>query len=85
MLKGIYLLCVVKENYLLNGKYIINIVCDYIFEVDQNGDIVDYWDLLKIFVFYCDDVILVMDQGVVCLSVDVEYFGQVMIKEQFVK
>ncbi len=58
---------------------------DHILEVDQNGDTVDYWDLPKILDPYRDDVILAMDQGAVCLSVDAEHSGQVMTKEQLAK
>lgn len=83
--KGTYLLRVAKENYPLNGKYTINTVRDHILEVDQNGDTVDYWDLPKILDPYRDDVILAMDQGAVCLSVDAEHSGQVMTKEQLAK
>ncbi|EBQ3582983.1 aryl-sulfate sulfotransferase, partial [Salmonella enterica] len=53
--------------------------------VDQNGDTVDYWDLPKILDPYRDDVILAMDQGAVCLSVDAEHSGQIMTKEQLAK
>ncbi|MBE8398484.1 aryl-sulfate sulfotransferase, partial [Leptospira borgpetersenii serovar Hardjo-bovis] len=83
--KGTYLLRVAKENYPLNGKYTINTVLHHILEVDQNGDTVDYWDLPKILDPYRDDVILAMDQGAVCLSVDAEHSGQVMTKEQLAK
>ncbi|MDI5349455.1 hypothetical protein MJL48_31830, partial [Salmonella enterica subsp. enterica serovar Kentucky] len=46
---------------------------------DQNGDTVDYWDLPKILDPYRDDVILAMDQGAVCLSVDAEHSGLVVL------
>ncbi len=46
---------------------------NHILEVDQNGDVPSTLDLPKILDPYRDDVILAMDQGAVCLSVDAEH------------
>ncbi|GKX57586.1 arylsulfatase [Leminorella grimontii] len=77
-----YLLRVAKEDYPLKDGYTVNTVRDHILEVDKNGDTVDYWDLNTILDPFRDNVLLAMDQGAVCLSVDTAHSGETMTKEQ---
>lgn len=71
-----------KEDYPLKDGYTINTVRDHILEVDKNGDTVDYWDLNTILDPFRDNVILAMDQGAVCLSVDTASSGKTITKEE---
>lgn len=80
-----YLLRVAKEDYPLKEGYTINTVRDHILEVDKNGDTVDYWDLNTILDPFRDNVILAMDQGAVCLSVDTASSGKTITKEELAR
>lgn len=80
-----YLLRVAKEDYPLKENYTINTVRDHILEVDKNGNTVDYWDLNTILDPFRDNVILAMDQGAVCLSVDEASSGKTITKEELAR
>lgn len=84
VVNGYYFLCVVSFNYkCFDGKNVC-IVCDVIVEVDQNGVVVDEWCLFDIFDFYCDVIMKIFDQGVVCLNIDVSQFGYMLSEEDLV-
>lgn len=80
-----YLLRVAKQDYPLKENYTINTVRDHILEVDKNGNTVDYWDLNTILDPFRDNVILAMDQGAVCLSVDEGSSGKTITKDELAR
>ena len=63
-----------------DGKNIRS-VRDVIIELDENGKVIDEWKIYNILDPYRDNNILAMDQGAVCLNVDVSKSGQTLDKE----
>ena len=53
----------------------VRTVRDVIVEVDGNGQVVDEWRLWEILDPYRDNVMKVLDQGAVCLSIDASRAG----------
>lgn len=60
-------------------------VRDVIVEVDNNGNVVDEWRLFEILDPYRANIIKVLDQGAVCLNVDVSKAGKTLSNEELAK
>ncbi|EAI5466794.1 aryl-sulfate sulfotransferase [Campylobacter lari] len=83
-----------NDNYLLraalanvkrpDGKNVRS-VRDVIVEVDKNGNVVDEWRLFEILDPYRANIIKVLDQGAVCLNVDVSKAGKTLSNEELAK
>jgi len=65
----------------LDGKN-VRTVRDVIIEVDENGNVVDDWELYKILDPYRSIVIKVLDQGAVCLNIDASKAGHTATEEE---
>ncbi|MDW7645233.1 MAG: aryl-sulfate sulfotransferase [Desulfuromonadales bacterium] len=70
------LLRVGKKNYRRPDGQVVHTVRDQIIEVDMKGNLLDAWDLNKILLPLRDDLLGALDQGAVCLNVDLEHAGQ---------
>ncbi|EGK8022565.1 aryl-sulfate sulfotransferase [Campylobacter lari] len=85
MPNGNYLLRVALANVKrLDGKNVRS-VRDVILEVDKNGNVVDEWRLFEILDPYRANIIKVLDQGAVCLNVDVSKAGKTLSNEELAK
>lgn len=79
---GNQFLRVASSNYLRpDGKH-VRTVRDVIIEVDANGKVLDEWRLFDILDPYRDNVLKALDQGAVCLSVDVKKSGQTISSDE---
>ncbi len=63
----------------------VRTVRDLIVEIDQNGRVVDEWRLWEILDPYRDNVMKVLDQGAVCLNIDVSQSGKTLSAEDLAK
>ena len=63
----------------------VRTVRDVIIEVDPNGEVVDEWRLWEILDSWRDNVLKAMDQGAVCLNIDLEKSGQTISQDELAK
>lgn len=85
MQNGHYLLRVASANTLRpDGKH-VRTVRDTIVEVDENGNVVDDWRLYEILDPYRSTIIKALDQGAVCLNIDVSKAGKTLSDEELAK
>lgn len=63
----------------------VHTIRDVIIEVDENGNVVDEWRLFDILDPNRSIVLKSLDQGAVCLNVDVNSIGRTMTSEQLAK
>ncbi|WOT04455.1 aryl-sulfate sulfotransferase [Shewanella youngdeokensis] len=73
---GHYLVRAAKADYLRDDGKRVHTVRDHILELDENGRLVDVWDLNIILDNLRDDLLLALDVGAVCLNVDNEHAGE---------
>ncbi|EAJ1253829.1 aryl-sulfate sulfotransferase [Campylobacter lari] len=85
MPNGNYLLRVALANVKRPDGKNVRSVRDVIVEVDKNGNVVDEWRLFEILVPYRANIIKVLDQGAVCLNVDVSKAGKTLSNEELAK
>ncbi|MFB9937533.1 aryl-sulfate sulfotransferase [Shewanella indica] len=76
MPNGNLLLRGAKTNYVNPQGDKVHTVRDHILEVDQQGNLVDVWDLNKILDPYRDALLKALDMGAVCVNVDLDHAGQ---------
>lgn len=74
--KGTVLVRAAKANYHRPDGSVVHTVRDHILEVAKDGKAVDVWDLNEILDPYRDVLMLGMDNGAVCMNVDVEHAGE---------
>ncbi len=82
---GNYFLRVGSAHYKRPDGKSVRTVRDVIVEVDPSGEVVDEWRLWEILDAYRDTVLKAMDQGAVCLNIDLEQSGQTMTDDQLHK
>ena len=82
MQNGNYLIRVSDADYLRPDGKRVRTIRDVIIEVDQNGRMVDEWNLNNILDTYRSDVIKTLDQGAVCLNIDVAKAGVTMSADE---
>mgnify|MGYP003070684557 CR=1 FL=1 len=63
----------------------VHTVRDVIIEVNEAGEVVDDWNLNNILDPYRSTVIKTLDQGAVCLNIDVDKAGKTMTAEELAK
>ncbi|HEC1776827.1 TPA: aryl-sulfate sulfotransferase [Campylobacter lari] len=85
MSNGNYLLRVALANVKRPDGKNVRSVRDVIVEVDKNGNVVDEWRLFEILDPYRANIIKVLDQGAVCLNVDVSKAGKTLSNEELAK
>ncbi|MCV3470820.1 aryl-sulfate sulfotransferase [Campylobacter sp. CNRCH_2015_0814] len=85
MSNGNYLLRVALANVKRPDGKNVRSVRDVILEVDNNGNVVDEWRLFEILDPYRANIIKVLDQGAVCLNVDVSKAGKTLSNEELAK
>ncbi|MCV3398530.1 aryl-sulfate sulfotransferase [Campylobacter lari] len=85
MPNGNYLLRVALANVKRPDGKNVRSVRDVIIEVDKNGNVVDEWKLFEILDPYRANIIKVLDQGAVCLNVDVSKAGKTLSNEELAK
>lgn len=85
MPNGNYLLRVALANVKRPDGKNVRSVRDVILEVDNNGNVVDEWRLFEILDPYRANIIKVLDQGAVCLNVDVSKAGKTLSNEELAK
>ncbi|ELP9120484.1 aryl-sulfate sulfotransferase [Campylobacter lari] len=85
MPNGNYLLRVALANVKRPDGKNVRSVRDVIIEVDKNGNVVDEWRLFEILDPYRANIIKVLDQGAVCLNVDVSKAGKTLSNEELAK
>ncbi|HEC1751501.1 TPA: aryl-sulfate sulfotransferase [Campylobacter lari] len=85
MPNGNYLLRVALANVKRPDGKNVRSVRDVILEVDKNGNVVDEWRLFEILDPYRANIIKVLDQGAVCLNVDVSKAGKTLSNEELAK
>ncbi|QIZ77475.1 aryl-sulfate sulfotransferase [Ferrimonas lipolytica] len=73
---GHYLLRAAKADYLRADGKRVHTVRDHILEMDEDGKLVDVWDLNEILDNMRDDLLIALDAGAVCLNVDNEHTGE---------
>lgn len=71
---NVFIRAAAKDYHRPDGK-IVNTVRDHIIEVDNNGKLVDYWDLNTILDPMRDAALLSLDAGAVCLNIDIDQAG----------
>ena len=79
---GNYFLRVGSSNTKRPDGKNVRTVRDTIVEVDKDGYVVDDWRLYEILDPYRKDVIMVLDQGAVCLNVDASKAGHTLSGEE---
>lgn len=79
--KGTYILRVASADQKRKDGKNVRTVRDVVIEVDANGNVLDEWKTYDILDPYRDTNLLVLDQGAVCLNVDLDKAGQVASKE----
>ncbi|GAA4881918.1 aryl-sulfate sulfotransferase [Ferrimonas pelagia] len=67
---GNYLIRAAKKDYVRPDGVVTNTVRDHILEIDQQGRLVEVWDLNKILDPMRDALLLALDAKAVCLNVD---------------
>ncbi|MEC4728433.1 aryl-sulfate sulfotransferase [Shewanella sp. D64] len=65
-----------KANYKNPQGDIVHTVRDHILQIDQQGNLVDVWNLNEIMDPYRDALLEALDMGAVCLNVDIDQMGQ---------
>ncbi|HEC1765656.1 aryl-sulfate sulfotransferase [Campylobacter lari] len=85
MPNGNYLLRVALASVKRPDGKNVRSVRDVIVEVDKNGNVVDEWRLFEILDPYRANIIKVLDQGAVCLNVDVSKAGKTLSNEELAK
>ncbi|EAL0061233.1 aryl-sulfate sulfotransferase [Campylobacter lari] len=85
MPNGNYLLRAALANVKRPDGKNVRSVRDVIIEVDKNGNVVDEWRLFEILDPYRANIIKVLDQGAVCLNVDVSKAGKTLSNEELAK
>ncbi|EAH8201036.1 aryl-sulfate sulfotransferase [Campylobacter lari] len=85
MPNGNYLLRVAMASVKRPDGKNVRSVRDVIVEVDKNGNVVDEWRLFEILDPYRANIIKVLDQGAVCLNVDVSKAGKTLSNEELAK
>lgn len=78
MQNGNYLIRVSDANYKRADGKNVRTVRDVMIEVNESGEVVDDWNLNNILDPYRSTVIKTLDQGAVCLNIDVAKAGQTM-------
>ena len=63
----------------------VRTIRDVIVELDENGSVVDEWRLFDILDPWRDNVLKAMDQGAVCLNVDLKQAGHTLSQEDLAK
>ncbi|GAA4890091.1 aryl-sulfate sulfotransferase [Ferrimonas pelagia] len=76
MPNGDMLVRAAKTNYLRPDGTVVHTIRDHILQVDQEGKLVDVWDLNKILDPMRDNVLVSLDAGAVCMNVDTELEGE---------
>lgn len=79
---GHYFLRVGSSDFRRSDNKRVRTVRDVIVEVDGNGKVIDEWRLWEILDAYRDPVLKSMDQGAVCLNIDVSKAGTTMSEEE---
>ena len=82
MENGNYLIRVSDANYKRADGRNVRTIRDVIIEVNEAGEVVDDWNLNNILDPYRSDVIKTLDQGAVCLNIDVAKAGQTMSEKE---
>lgn len=82
MQNGHYLVRVSSANYKRPDGKNVRTIRDVIIEVDQNGQVIDEWNLNNILDPYRSTVIKTLDQGAVCLNIDAKLAGHTMSAEE---
>ncbi|WP_069632943.1 aryl-sulfate sulfotransferase [Campylobacter pinnipediorum] len=85
MQNGHYLLRVASANTKRPDGKNVRTVRDVVAEVDENGYVVDDWNLFEILDPYRKDVIMALDQGAVCLNVDASQAGHTLSEADIAK
>ena len=85
MENGHYLIRVSDANYRRADGRNVRTVRDVIIEVNESGEVVDDWNLNNILDPYRSTVIKTLDQGAVCLNIDVDKAGKTMTAEELAK
>lgn len=79
---GNYFLKVGSAAYTRPDGKSLRTIRDVIVEVNQNGEVVDEWRLWEILDAYRDTVLKAMDQGAVCLNIDLSKSGSTMSADE---
>lgn len=82
---GHYFLRVSSADYRRADDTRVHTVRDVIIEVDANGNVVDEWRLFDILDPQRNIVVKSIDQGAVCLNVDLSQSGKTLTEEQIAK
>ena len=82
---GHYFLRVGSAHYKRPDGKSVRTVRDVIVEVDEKGEVVDEWRLWNILDPYRGIVLKAIDQGAVCLNIDIEKAGQTLSAEELAK
>ncbi|MBM6705305.1 aryl-sulfate sulfotransferase, partial [Sutterella massiliensis] len=82
MQNGNYLIRVSDADYARPDGKRVRTIRDVIIEVAPNGEVVDEWNLNNILDPYRSDVIKTLDQGAVCLNIDVNKQGVTMSADE---
>ena len=85
MQNGHYLLRVASSDYRRPDGKRVRTVRDVILEVDRDGNVVDDWRLFEILDPYRKNLLEALDQGAVCLNIDISKSGQTMSAEELAK
>ncbi|MDU6430693.1 MAG: aryl-sulfate sulfotransferase, partial [Sutterella wadsworthensis] len=85
MENGHYLIRVSDANYRRADGRNVRTVRDVIIEVNEAGEVLDDWNLNNILDPYRSTVIKTLDQGAVCLNIDVDKAGKTMTAEELAK
>lgn len=80
--KGTYLLRVASADMKRKDGKNVRTVRDVLIELDRDGNVIDEWNMGEILDPYRDVNLLAMDQGAVCLNIDVEKAGKTASKEE---
>ncbi|WOT05525.1 aryl-sulfate sulfotransferase [Shewanella youngdeokensis] len=76
MPNGHYIVRAAKTNYLREDGKRVHTIRDHILEIDQNGKLVEVWDLNKILDPMRDDLLKALNAGAVCLNIDEDKMGK---------
>lgn len=76
MPNGNVLLRAAKANYVRPDGKIVHTVRDHIVEVNRSGQLVDVWNLNEILDPLRDSLLSALDQGAVCISLDLDNSGK---------
>lgn len=82
---GSYFLRVSSSDYRRPDNTRVHTVRDVVIQVDANGNVVDEWRLFDILEPNRNVVLKSIDQGAVCLNVDVNKAGKMLTPEQIAK